>query len=783
MAMPGVIDFFEGEAAPNNSGTAQGRPDEAVVGGEAQQGVQVNQGPEIRADKDNRGWGGASRGRGGAGRGRGGAGRGRGGAGRAVGGRGGQQTGVDATAEGGSSPPDASAEASPEDAAAYDVPLTVFRTIVGVFFQVRGGNPTRGELFKLSGMIRRGEVDPLSRASIAQAVKEMVGDVSATTTGEDIASDNIRLDAAEWSFGRLGFTTISVPYALTFPADGPETSSTLRVTVKAPRRTTYVSVLNMGETPAAKRTTGPEDYEFTVTGDARGEIKLTQSDQQTSFALRFEFRGQVAERAYEAPQDTFPPDDASSANVVLGPVTRVNRRVRIPFEVLQRRPGVDKLRVAWKAPARSTYFNAVDLAGVMTPVESLPVSADTVDTPLIADVQRGVIEMQQIPGTLGAPAFTVWARYGDDVTAIRVERDDTPVPPSWGDHPTPPPHVTPVDDTRDHMVDLDAFPHRTRQPVHTQVVVATPRIEFGIATSERVSPRSTGHVLRLPFQLRFAPGEVPWDTILHVDGDMDPATTQFRGLHHDGENVSPTQGMLPATTFEARVPAPTRTPSVLTFDQPLGRRPIRVTLSYAGETASILLEGEHSRTRGAGLIGQKKPVDFDGKPQPRFTDVHESAEQRVKALYRSVTEAEPDEQTTKFLMSKYFEWDGDLARVSNLAETISAVVTADPDDDEAQAVQRAIAALDAGATPGQAREALRNWKEYETHRAMWRPDATRAGYPGATALKRPWANEAVLLSEGHSSDLPSVAHNLSADFDVAPGESPDLLGQGHWMFS
>ena len=671
----------------------------------------------------------------------------------------------------------------------FELEAAAYAKVVDAFFEAGGDNPTVEQMDRVSEMADAGELDLTDQQAILEAVRGIIGAGAGAGDEEsqkENESDNIELGEPSWVFGKLGFTTITVPYRLKFPPDadgGSEAPTVLKALVTAPGRSTFVSSASMGGVPAPKRTTGPNSYEFTVLGDAVGEIKLTQSDDQASFSLTLEYRGEKRSRYFEAPEDTYPPDDAESPNVRLGPVKRVNARVRIPFEIAERREGEAVLRVMWRAPPRTTFFNEVEQTGLTTPVESRSVGPATWETTLFGNVRTGTIELQQTPGRGGAPPFTVWAKYGDDVTAVRVPEDLTSPPESPGDEPTLPDKVTPVLETVDDMVDLDAFPHRTRQPVETRVVSASPRIQLEIPTSERVSPSSEGYVLRVPFRLRFADGEVPEGSKLRVTWDLDPATTQVRHLVHARREIRPTRPMESMDAFEAVVGVPAAEPSVLVLDQPLGRRAITLTISLAGETSKVMLAGSAAEPRGAGFVGSKRPIDFQGNPQIRFTDVHESAEQRVVALYRTQTGAEPDEQTTKFLMSKYFEWDGDLGRVANLASTISTVVTADPDDDEAGAVQRAVASLEAGATPGQAKEALKHWKEYETHRAMWRPDQNQGGYPGATALKRPWADEAVLLAEGHSSDLPAVAANSAGAFDVSPGQSQEMIGQGHWMFS
>ena len=119
--------------------------------------------------------------------------------------------------------------------------------------------------------------------------------------------------------------------------------------------------------------------------------------------------------------------------------------------------------------------------------------------------------------------------------------------------------------------------------------------------------------------------------------------------------------------------------------------------------------------------------------------------------------------------------------MANIVATITTV--AEGDDDKALAVQQAIKTMEAGATPGEAKEALKNWKDYETHKAMWRPDENRAGLPGASALKRPWGEVAKDLAggfQGHS--LPAVAANSASDFNVYPGTSEGMMGQSGWMF-
>ena len=572
--------------------------------------------------------------------------------------------------------------------------------------------------------------------------------------------EKIVIGDAEWSFGRLGFATVYVPFVL----DTGVESGVLSVTIDGDRFTVLSSV-EVNGTDVPKKQMSAGKYEVIVSGRARGVMKLSQSTDKAKFGMVLTFAGGVVGKDFDPPDTTaFPSAEARSNKLSAGPAERRGFTVRIPFTVKDR--SGEALGLTWRAPPKTTYFENVRFEGVTIP--SNATSANTVTMTLPPTGNSGVVEYQQSDTV----EFTVWIQNGKEMSAVVVPKSSMADmrPPA-----SPPPTVTPVADTGKDMVDLDAFPFAAREPIQSRVTAVNTRVLLDVATAERVS--GSGYVVRLPFQLKFGEGEVPDGTKLSVTWQLDPATTQIRSILHGGKEIRPS---LPTTAMDSFDTEASPGKYELVLDQPLGRRAITITLTYAGERTTVMLEGSASEVKGSGFVGAKVPVNFDGKPSIRFTDVHESAEERVVALYKGESGKEPDEQTTKFLIGKYFEWNGDMNRVSNVIASISAMV-ADTPDEETRAVQRAIASLESGASPGQAKDALKNWKEYETHRAMWRPDTNQAGYPGATALKRPWSETAIALSEGAKpTGVPAVAANAAVDFDAPVGDTHERLDR--WMF-
>lgn len=583
-----------------------------------------------------------------------------------------------------------------------------------------------------------------------------------TEQAPTIEAPKIEIGEAVWTSDRLGLAVINVPFVI-------DSSPGVALVTVDGQRFTLLSSIEIGGIDVEKKQLSQTSYEFVVTGKASGVLKLSQSAETEQFSVGIERAGGRAKKTFNPPEVKYPPDDAKSDKVSLGPIERSGSRISVPFS-LKPRTG-NALRATLRAPPRTVFVESVSLEG-----DRLTSASDKEsDFIMPPEGSSGKIEIQQT----GESEFTLWLDNGGEVSAILIPkgvRDDN----EPGDKPAIPPKVTPVLETTKDMVDLDAFPFRAREPVHSRVIANTKRVELGVATAERVIPSSgMGHVVRLPFALKFTEAEVPKDTNIVITWELDPATTQVRHLLRGKEEFRPQIPMTKSTSFEANVRPGEGFELVL--DQPLGRRPVTISLGYAGEKTTVLLEGDTPLDRTAGFVGSREPVDFKGNPPIRFTDVHESAEQRVVAMFKSEAGREPDEQTTKFLMSKYFEWSGDMHRLSNLAASIATMVSENKDD-ESSAVQRAIAALQSGASPGEAKDALKNWKEFETHRSMWRPDTGQGGYAGDTALKRPWGETAVILAEGHSSNTPAVAENAASAFDVVPGESSTLSGQSEWLF-
>ncbi|AUF82386.1 hypothetical protein TetV_294 [Tetraselmis virus 1] len=698
-----------------------------------------------------------------------------------------------------------------------------FKEVINAFFDVTGDNPTEKQLEEISNLLENGS---LEEDQIPEKVKEIakrdgsglpdfddmgnkVSDIpkEIDTDGDGIPdtidpgpkgtseSEFISIGEADWNFGKLGFTTITVPYKLTFPSKDEgvaeaDESSVMSVTVVAPSRSTVLTEVMVGDVGAQKAlTSDPNRFEFLVKHDAEGTISFTQSEEQMSFSVIVGYRGESSSAEFKAPDDTFPPDDANSPNVVFGKPRRVERRIRIPFKILPRENSAaddigETIRIMWRAPSKTTFFNRVEFSGQDGAAESVSVGHNIWDTTLVGNSNIGVVELQQTPGENGAPAFTMWLKYNDYITAIHVPKDTIRSQDIISKTPPYPPSITPLTKLSEDMVDLDAYPFQQMEPIVTNVVSTSPRIVWDISTYEQSSPGSMGYVIKVPLFLKFLENEVPTPSTFRLRFDLDPATTILRHIEHADKMYTPPKTMTNQDTFEADIEPPTVNTQkvVAVFDQPSGRRAFGLEAEYVGERTKVLLSGDNSVPKGTGFIGSKRPIDFQNQPQPRFTDVHETAEHRVKAVYKAKTGKFPDEQTLEFLMSKFFESEGDMKRINNLVVTITTV--AESEDDEAAAVKKAIASMEAGASPGEAKVALKNWKEFETHKAMWRPDENdRRGAAGATALKRPWGEEAQILAAGFKGErMPSVASNPGRSFQVAPGSSESIMGQADWMF-
>ena len=605
-------------------------------------------------------------------------------------------------------------------------------------------------------------------------------------------AEPIALGKPRWTYEPAGLTIISVPYSLALSPTGGKKVA-LVVTVDAPPRSTLLSGLTasgdkLQPLPASgDRPVPTGSYEFMVQPGDSGEITFTQAYEQTSFAVTLSSSGAQATARLNADQYAYPPDDARSENVVFGVPARVDKRVRIPFRLSNRgRREGDSFRVTWRAPKKTTFLNRVEFGGQVAGARS--VDAQSSDIIRIGSSTEGIVEMQQTAGANGSPAFTIWIEHGGDVSAKEVAASLTVDDDSAIRTPPFPPTVAPLPEVSQDMVDMDAFPFHRKEAMDTKVLSSSPMIEWDLVTAQPVSPGSRGFVVEVPFILKFQREDVPQPTPLVLNFDLDPATTILREVRHGVKAHAPKKTMTNADTFAVPIDAPDAGSQrlVAVFDQPSGRRAFRLDVGYAGHASAIMLAGDAAVPKGTGFVGSMRPFDFHGSPQPRFTDVHESAEERVRAVYKNHTSTYPDDQTTHFLMSKFFETQGDMSRIQDTVATIAAAVGKNGEggnDDSALAVRQAIAAMEAGATPGEAKEALKNWKEYETHKAMWRPDQNKAGLAGAAALKRPWGEVAQDLAGGFSgSGLPAVAANLADDFGVYPGTSEASIGEPAWMF-
>ena len=280
----------------------------------------------------------------------------------------------------------------------------------------------------------------------------------------DSASEGSKIDIgdAEWTSGRVGFSTIYVPFVLRAKG-GPVT-----LDIEGGRFTILASVQVDG-TDVAKTQVNQNRYEFVAPPTektAKGVLKLSQPSDKEPFSISVRYDNETKKKSFEPPLDTqFPPDTARSDNIDLGPIERTGSKIQIRFS-LKERSG-DKVRVLWRAPVRSTFFESASFEGQKLADEQVKsVSSESEKELMLPPTGKsGTIVYQQT----GEVDFRVWIVHGEGTASLMVPRgvrdDNEP-----GDKPTLPPTVTPVLETAKNMVDLNAFPFQAREPVQSRVL-------------------------------------------------------------------------------------------------------------------------------------------------------------------------------------------------------------------------------------------------------------------------------------------------------------------------
>lgn len=640
----------------------------------------------------------------------------------------------------------------------FQVEEETHRKIVSAFFDVNGDNPSKEDIDAINDKLNSGEIN---EEGLKEAVEQLMD-----SKRTELASDHIKLGDPEWIYGKLGFMTIAVPFTVSFTGTDDNPNVELLVSIDSLGTNLSGAVLDDGS-ELKKRVAGASSYKLDVPATSSGKITLNQSRKRDVF-LRVSAEDEEASRNYESPHKEYPPENSNSNFINVDVAVRAGNEITLPFSI---ESIGSSLEFRWKAPRKSTVIKDVIAGDGAIPYKHT--SPDAIKFNLPESVKEGKVVLQQ---TLGKHhAVSGWFIASDEVQYFSIAGEDVAeeeLPDSKPDT------LTRVSDTKSDMVDMDVFP-LPDAPVDTKMIKVSPKIVFDIPKATKLNRKSNNYKVEVPFELRFDAGDLhDGNDDLVLTWDLDPATTIFRSIKHGEKETKSPNSMLAMDKFTLNL-RPEESPLILVFEQPMGRRPFRVNLAYAGDTTSMMISGLPSEKKSAGMIGVTRPIDFKGQPAPRFTDVHETAEERVKALYTSKG-GKPDDQTIKFLMNKYFEWGGDMKRIENLVSTI--LTMTDGEDEDSDAIRKAIASLEAGTSPGEVKQALKNWREYEMNRAMWRPDESSVGAAGATALNRPWGPVASTLAKPHGTDQPTIPANAVSDFSVAPGYSSEIVGQGHWMF-
>jgi hypothetical protein len=535
-------------------------------------------------------------------------------------------------------------------------------------------------------------------------------------------------------------STVDVPFTLALGAAG-DGLEPLLVRVEGPGSTeTLFASAEAGGEPAVARAPadGGGGREVMIKPNVTGKLTFTQTEGQTSFALSLGMRAGRGSRRFDAPDAGFPADDARSTGVEAGPAARTAGGFAVPFKLARAAPG-DRFRVWLRSARGSTRLGRLELDGKAATSEAVAPYAHEFQVPAGSGLSGRVTFEQEL-----AAEATVWVEAGGSATAVAVAAPVSAAP------------AAAVAGKRG-TAGAESIVNAS-EPVQSKAVDSSQRMPFDNPTAVNVGGRN--YRVTVPFRLD-VPAAPPGSS-MRVSWELDPSSTVFRELRVGDGVWTPDRALGGNDAFEAAIPTPAAgVRGAAVFDQPMGRRPFRVNLEFAGERAGLRIAGDPPEPRSAGFIADRRPPEASaGQPPIRFMDTHESADRRVSSVFESLAGVEPDEATRQFLVGKYLEWDGDMGKVQNLVSSIATMASEDPDADS---VRRAVATLQSGATPGAARDALRDWREYETYRAMWRPDAG-AGGAGESALKRPWSQEAGALAQGLRSGAAAVPSNALAAF-------------------
>jgi hypothetical protein len=182
------------------------------------------------------------------------------------------------------------------------------------------------------------------------------------------------------------------------------------------------------------------------------------------------------------------------------------------------------------------------------------------------------------------------------------------------------------------------------------------------------------------------------------------------------------------------------------------------------------------------MAEERRPVSV-----PRF-NIREIGMSEAVAVYRKVTGAAPEPEIEEYIVDKYVQWEGDMARLENLVNTMWSIAQAETEGTDYAAndyMYIVTKSIGGGYGAAESRQGVQDWVEYEAERAIGRPNANRVG-PGESVLKRPWADAATQLINSKSygrTELQSI-DQLDPDGNPEPGAvgAADVTARADWMF-
>lgn len=246
--------------------------------------------------------------------------------------------------------------------------------------------------------------------------------------------------------------------------------------------------------------------------------------------------------------------------------------------------------------------------------------------------------------------------------------------------------------------------------------------------------------------------------------------------------TAPAPAPTTATPYATAPATPPANPSV-TYERPLTSRNRKNDAPAASTPAGGLEKGIMPND----VFDMKGENPEAERPMsvPRF-NIREIGKSEAVAIYTKVTGSKPEDAIEEYIVNKYVQWEGDMSRLENLINTMWSIAQAEAEGTDYSAndyLYIITKSIDKGYTAAETKLGVKDWIEYETERAMQRPDVNIIG-PGDGMLKRPWAGAAKQLVNSKTygrSELQSV-DRLEPERNPDPNAEPAVNERADWMF-